>query len=101
MLAAYTTRRLPSVSLRRSWAASAWPAGQRSVPSGWRGKSGPEKRPIFQVVAVAGGPYPDADAGEAAVCSATGGDGRSKFGYAHVSRLQLMPQFQAQVPHPL
>ena len=28
-------------------------------------------------------------------------DGRSKLGRAHGGRLQLMPQFQAQVPHPL
>ena len=34
MLAAYTTRRLLSASLRRSWATSDWPAGQRKVPSG-------------------------------------------------------------------
>jgi hypothetical protein len=76
MLAAYTTRRLPSASRRRSWGISALPAGQRSVPSGWRGKSGPEKRPISQEVAVLGGPYPGAGAGEAgcvAACLLCGG----------------------------
>ncbi len=40
------------------------PAGQRSVPSGWRGKLCPVKRPVFQDVAVAGGPYPEAGADE-------------------------------------
>ncbi len=58
MLAAYTTRRLPSASLRRSWATSDWPAGQRKVPSGWRGKSCPEKRPAFQGRATTAFPYP-------------------------------------------
>src|SRR6266566_377426 len=48
MLAAYTTRRLPSASLRCSCATSEWPAGQCTVPSGWRAKSCPEKRPAFQ-----------------------------------------------------
>jgi len=58
MLAAYTIRRLPSASRRRSWATSDWPAGQRSVPSGWRAKSCPEKRPCFQGRATSAGPYP-------------------------------------------
>ena len=31
-------------------------AGQRKVPSGWRGKSSPEKRPAFQDVAAEGLP---------------------------------------------
>jgi hypothetical protein len=48
MLAPYTTRRLPSASLRCSWGISIWSAGHRSVPSGWRAKSWPEKRPAFQ-----------------------------------------------------
>lgn len=38
------------------------PAGHRRVPSGWRGKSAPVKRPAFQDVAVAGGAYPEAGA---------------------------------------
>ena len=62
MLAAYTTRRLPSVSLRCSCGISFWSAGHRSVPSSWRAKSWPEKRPAFQEIAVVGGPYPDAGA---------------------------------------
>jgi hypothetical protein len=48
MLAAYTTRRLPSVSLRCSCGISFWSAGHRSVPSSWRAKSWPEKRPAFR-----------------------------------------------------
>src|SRR5260221_620812 len=48
ILAPYTTRRLPSASRRCSWGISFWPAGHRSVPSGWRAKSWPEKRPAFQ-----------------------------------------------------
>jgi len=48
-------------------------AGQRSVPSGWRGKSEPEKRPVFQEVAELGGPYPDAGTDEAGACSLSGG----------------------------
>ena len=72
MLAAYTTRRLPSASRRCSWADSDCPAGQRSVPSGWRGKSWPEKRPVFQEVAMVGGPYPAAGTDEAAACSLCG-----------------------------
>ncbi len=60
MLAPYTTRRLPSVSRRCSCGRSALPTGQRSVPSDWRGKSAPVKRPAFQDIAVAGGAYPEA-----------------------------------------
>ena len=48
ILAPYTTRRLPSASRRCSWGISFWEAWQRSVPSGWRAKSWPEKRPAFQ-----------------------------------------------------
>ena len=48
ILAAYTTRRLLSASRRCSWGTSDCPAGQRSVPSGWRGKSAPVKRPVFR-----------------------------------------------------
>jgi hypothetical protein len=58
MLAAYTTRRLPLSSQRRSCARSVCPAGQRKVPSGWRAKSRPEKRSAFQGWATSGGPYP-------------------------------------------
>ena len=47
MLAAYTTRRLPSAS-GAARGRNVLPAGQRSVPSGWRVKSCPEKRPAFQ-----------------------------------------------------
>src|SRR5438874_13446868 len=45
MLAAYTTRRLPSASRRPSCTESFWLAGQRNVPSGWRAKSAKTKRP--------------------------------------------------------
>lgn len=38
----------PSTSRRRSCEVSVFPAGQRSVPSGWRGKSCPVKRPLFR-----------------------------------------------------
>jgi len=62
ILAAYTTRRLLSASRRCSWGTSDCPAGQRSVPSGWRGKSAPVKRPVFQEVAAVGGPYPETGA---------------------------------------
>ncbi len=48
MLAPYTTRRLPSASWRCSCGSSFWSAGHRSVPSGWRAKSWPAKRPAFQ-----------------------------------------------------
>jgi hypothetical protein len=48
MLAPYTTRRLPSASRRCSCGINFSFAGQRSVPSGWRAKSWPEKRPAFQ-----------------------------------------------------
>src|SRR6266568_2476610 len=58
MLAAYTTRKLPSASRRRSCAESFCPAGQRKEPSGWKGKSRPEKRPAFQEDATSAGPYP-------------------------------------------
>ncbi len=37
-----------SASRRCSWGTSDCPAGQRSVPSGWRGKSAPVKRPVFR-----------------------------------------------------
>src|SRR5258708_4525203 len=77
MLAAYITRRLPSASRRRSWGISVLPTGHRSVPSGWRGKSEPVKRPAFQEVAVAGGAYPDAGADAAAEA---GGVGACSFG---------------------
>lgn len=53
----------PSASCRRSWSVSVLPAGQRRVPSGWSGKSWPVKRPVFQDVAVVGGPYPEAEVG--------------------------------------
>jgi hypothetical protein len=78
MLAAYTTRRLPSASRRRSWGVNDFPAGQQSVPSAWRGKSAPEKRPAFQEVAVLGGAYPDAGAAEdggVGACSLRGAHG--------------------------
>jgi len=58
ILAAYTTRRLPSASGRRSWTTNDCPAGQRSVPSGCRTKSRPEKRPAFQGSATSGNPSP-------------------------------------------
>ena len=45
-------------ALRRSWTESVCPAGQRSVPSGCRANSRPEKRPAFQGRATSGGPYP-------------------------------------------
>lgn len=64
MLAEYTTRRLPSRSRRCSWGTSVLPAGQRRVPSGWRGKSAPVKRPAFQEAAVAAGAYPEGGADE-------------------------------------
>lgn len=57
--------------IRRSCGVSVLPAGQRRVPSGWRGKSEPVKRPVFQEVAVVGGPYPAAG-GNADGCEATG-----------------------------
>src|SRR6266566_5321917 len=75
MLAAYTRRKLPSASRRCSWTRSDCPAGQRSVPSGCRGKSAPVKRPVFQEVALVGGPYPVAggdEAGRVAVGSLCG-----------------------------
>lgn len=50
-------RRLPSVSLRCSCGVSFWSAGQRSVPSGWKAKSWPEKRPAFQAEPTSGGAY--------------------------------------------
>ena len=56
MLAPYTTRRLPSASRRDSCAVSFWLAGQRRVPSGWRAKSCPEKRPALKAVAPVGLP---------------------------------------------
>jgi hypothetical protein len=52
-------------ALRRSCAESDWPVGHRSVPSGWRGKSAPVKRPVFQEAAVVGGAYPEAGPHEA------------------------------------
>jgi hypothetical protein len=103
MLAPYTTRRLPSASRRCSCGISFWSAGHRSVPSGWRGKSVPVKRPVFQDVAVVGGPYPEAgtdEAGRVAACSGCDGKGRSKLGDAHGRWFQLMPQFQPEVPYP-
>jgi hypothetical protein len=72
ILAAYTSRRLPSASCRRAFRVSVRPAGQRKVPSGWSGKSCPVKRPVFQDVAVVGGPYPEAEAvavGRVAACA--------------------------------
>jgi hypothetical protein len=62
MLAEETIRRLPSRSRRCSCGTKTLPAGHRRVPSGWRGKSAPVKRPAFQEVAVVGGAYPEAGA---------------------------------------
>jgi hypothetical protein len=45
---------LPSASRRCSCAGSDRPDGHKSVPSAWRGKSAPVKRPVFQEVAVVG-----------------------------------------------
>ena len=103
MLAAYTTRRLPSASRRRSWERRGLPAGQRSVPSGWRGKSAPVKRPVFQEVAAVGGPYPEAGADEAdlAACALCAGRAGANSVVRSGVGSRLMPQFQAQVPHPL
>ena len=70
ILAAYTSRRLPSASCRRSWSVSVLPAGQRRVPSGWSGKSVPVKRPVLKEVAAAGGRYPEAGAEEAGCVTA-------------------------------
>jgi hypothetical protein len=64
MLAPYTTRKLPSASRRRSCGISFCPAGQSSVPSGWRAKSRPEKRPRFQGWACSAGLYPCMGTGE-------------------------------------
>ena len=55
MLAPYTMRRLPSASLRCSCGVSFWSAGHRSVPSGWRAKSWPAKRPAFHAEPTSGG----------------------------------------------
>ncbi len=104
MLAAYTTRRLPSASRRLSWRGSVAPAGQRSVPSDWRGKFAPVKRPVFQEVAVVGGPYPEAGAdsvGGHGSLFALLWEGRSKLGRAQWLWLELMAQFESQVPEPL
>jgi len=54
-LAPYTTRKLPSASRRCSCGSSFWLAGHRSVPSGWRRKSWPEKWPAFQGKPTCGG----------------------------------------------
>jgi hypothetical protein len=48
MLAQETIRRLPSCSRRCSCGTKTLPAGQRKVPSGWRRKSAPVKRPAFR-----------------------------------------------------
>jgi hypothetical protein len=68
MLASYTTRRLPSASLRCSWTRSSWFAGQRRAPSGWSVKSWPEKRPAFHAEPPSGGVYPE----DGAVCDGGG-----------------------------
>ncbi len=62
--------RLPCAA--RAHEASAKP-GQRSVPSGWRAKSRPEKRPCFQGKATSGGPYPGTGEGVSTVSSCASG----------------------------
>ncbi len=49
-----TRRRLPSASRRRSPQNILLPVGQRRLPSGWREKSFPVKRPAFQEAALVG-----------------------------------------------
>src|SRR2546430_1919020 len=97
MLAAYTTRRLPSASVRRSCATSDWLAGQRNVPSDWRTKSCEDEAASFP------------GCGNRGLAIAKGarlllfGLGHSfrKLGGAQLSRLKLMTQLQTQVPDPL
>ena len=102
MLAPYTTRRLPSASRRCSCRISFWEAWQRSVPSGWRAKSCPEKRPARPAQAHVRGSI--ARGRSRVRWKRWSGwrrwDGRSKLGRAHGIRMQLMPQLQAEVPDP-
>ena len=97
MLAPYTTRRLPSASLRCSCGVSCWSAGHRSVPSGWSAKSWPAKRPAFHAE-----PYfwRGIARGRSGVWW-RGWESRSKLGRADWVRMKLMPQFESQVPDPL
>src|SRR3989440_8218568 len=103
MLAPYTTRRLPSASRRCSCGISFWEAWQRSVPSGWRAKSCPEKRPARPAQAHVRGSI--ARGRSRVRWKRWSGwrrwEGRSKLGRAHGIRMQLMPQLQAEVPDPL
>jgi hypothetical protein len=101
MLAAYTTRRLPSASLRRSCATSDWLAGQRSVPSGWRAKSCEDEAALFPGQGDDGFPIPLWGRRRVRSLMMDRGEGRSKLGRAHRRRLKLMTQFQAQIPDPL
>src|SRR6266700_6310767 len=107
MLAESTIRRLPSRSRRCSCGTTTLPAGHRRVPSGWRGKSAPVKRPAFQEVAVVGGAYPEAGAEEASEAGLVGAYsfGALRAGANSVVRTgkggKLVPQLQSQVPAPL
>src|SRR5437588_6438224 len=90
-------RRLPSASRRCSVGCNVEPSGQDSIPSGWRAKSCPEKRPALK----AQGDRRLLIALYRRLLSCGLCDGGSKLGRAHRRRLKQMPQFQAQVPDPL
>ena len=97
MRAAYTSRRLPSASVRCSVAESTCPAGQSSRPSGCSTKSREDEAASFERQGDLGWGI----ASSRSCVIRRRQERLSKLSRAHRLRRQLMPQFQAQGRDPL